>query len=65
MYSYLAREAPASHNKKPPSVFTPITSIFQCLDSPFGGGGPRPPHFSTLHDHTFRHTTLGRTPLDE
>jgi hypothetical protein len=28
--------------------------------------GPRPPHFSRLHDHTFcRHTTLGRTPLDE
>jgi hypothetical protein len=25
-----------------------------------------PPHFSRLHDHTlFRHTTLGRTPLDE
>jgi hypothetical protein len=28
-------------------------------------GGPRPPHFSRLHDHTFRHTTLNRTPLDE
>jgi hypothetical protein len=27
--------------------------------------GPRPPHFSRLHDHTLRHTTLGRTPLDE
>jgi hypothetical protein len=28
--------------------------------------GPRPPHFSRLHDHTlFRHTTLGRTALDE
>jgi hypothetical protein len=28
--------------------------------------GPRPPHFSRLHDHTiFRHTTLGRTPLAE
>jgi hypothetical protein len=28
--------------------------------------GPRPHHFSRLHDHThFRHTTLGRTPLDE
>jgi hypothetical protein len=27
--------------------------------------GPRPPHFSRLHDHTFRHTKLGRTPLDE
>jgi hypothetical protein len=27
--------------------------------------GPRPPQFSKLHDHTFRHTTLGRTPLDE
>jgi hypothetical protein len=27
--------------------------------------GPRPPHVSRLHDHTFRHTTLGRTPLDE
>jgi hypothetical protein len=28
--------------------------------------GPRPPHFSRLHDHThFRHTTLGKTPLDE
>ena len=27
--------------------------------------GPRPPHFTTLHDHTLRHTTLGRTPLDE
>jgi hypothetical protein len=29
--------------------------------------GPRPPHFSRLHDHAFffRHTTLGRTPLDE
>jgi hypothetical protein len=28
--------------------------------------GPRPPHFSRLHDHTlFRHTTLGRTLLDE
>jgi hypothetical protein len=25
--------------------------------------GPRPPHFSRLHDHTFRHTTLGGTPL--
>jgi hypothetical protein len=28
--------------------------------------GHRPPHFSRLHDHTlFKHTTLGRTPLDE
>jgi hypothetical protein len=28
--------------------------------------GPRPPHYSRLHDHThFRHATLGRTPLDE
>jgi hypothetical protein len=27
--------------------------------------GPRPPHFPRLHDHTFRHTTFGRTPLDE
>jgi hypothetical protein len=28
--------------------------------------GPNPPHFfSRHHDHTFRHTTLGRTPLDE
>jgi hypothetical protein len=27
--------------------------------------GPRPPHFSRLHNDTFRHTTLGRTPLDE
>jgi hypothetical protein len=28
--------------------------------------GPRPPHSSRLHDHThFRHTTVGRTPLDE
>jgi hypothetical protein len=28
--------------------------------------GPRPSHFSRLHDHTlFRHTTLFRTPLDE
>jgi hypothetical protein len=28
--------------------------------------GPRPPHFSRLHDHIlFKHTTLGRTPLDE
>jgi hypothetical protein len=28
--------------------------------------GPRPPHFSRLHDHTlFRHTTFGRTSLDE
>jgi hypothetical protein len=28
--------------------------------------GPRPPHFSRLHDHTFfRHSTLGRTPLHE
>jgi hypothetical protein len=27
--------------------------------------GPRPPHCSRLHDHTLRHTTLGRTPLDE
>jgi hypothetical protein len=28
--------------------------------------GPRPPHFSRLHDPTlFRRTTLGRTPLDE
>jgi hypothetical protein len=25
--------------------------------------GPRPPHFSMLHEHThFRHTTVGRTP---
>jgi hypothetical protein len=41
-----------------------ITAIF------FSNGstapwGPRPPHFSRLHDHTFRHTTVGRTPLDE
>jgi hypothetical protein len=28
--------------------------------------GPRPPHFSRLHDHPlFRHTTVGRIPLDE
>ena len=27
--------------------------------------GPRPPRFSGLRDHTPRHTTLGRTPLDE
>jgi hypothetical protein len=28
--------------------------------------GPRPPHFSRFHHHTlFRHTTFGRTPLDE
>jgi hypothetical protein len=27
--------------------------------------GPRPRHFTTLHDHTDRHTTIGRTPLDE
>jgi hypothetical protein len=28
--------------------------------------GPRQPHFSRLHDHThLRHTTVGRTPLDE
>jgi hypothetical protein len=28
--------------------------------------GPRSPHFSRFHDHSlFRHTTLGRTPLDE
>jgi hypothetical protein len=27
--------------------------------------GPRPPQFSRLHNHTFRHTTVGRTPLDE
>jgi hypothetical protein len=28
--------------------------------------GPRPPRFLRLYDHTvFRHTTLGRTPLDE
>jgi hypothetical protein len=27
--------------------------------------GPRPPHCSRLHDHTSRHTTLGRTPLDK
>jgi hypothetical protein len=27
--------------------------------------GPRLPQFLRLHDHTFRHTTLGRTPLDE
>jgi hypothetical protein len=28
-------------------------------------GGPRPPHCSRLRDHTFGHTSLGRTPLDE
>jgi hypothetical protein len=27
--------------------------------------GPMQPNFSRLHDHTFRHTTIGRTPLDE
>jgi hypothetical protein len=28
--------------------------------------GPKPPHFSRLHDHTlFGHTTLSRTPLNE
>jgi hypothetical protein len=27
--------------------------------------GHRPRHFTTLHDHTDKHTTLGRTPLDE
>jgi hypothetical protein len=27
--------------------------------------GLRPRHFTTLHDHTDRHTTFGRTPLDE
>jgi hypothetical protein len=26
---------------------------------------PRPRHFKTLHDHTDRHITFGRTPLDE
>jgi hypothetical protein len=28
--------------------------------------GPRPPSCSRFHDHThLRHTTIGRTPLDE
>jgi hypothetical protein len=27
--------------------------------------GPRPRHCTTLHDHTDRHTTFARTPLDE
>jgi hypothetical protein len=44
--------------------------MFILYDSPPNGStapwGPRPPHFSRLHDHTlFIHTTLGRTPLDE
>jgi hypothetical protein len=36
--------------------------FFLWLDSPWG---PMPRHFTTLHDHTDRHTTVGRTPLDE
>jgi hypothetical protein len=40
-------------------IKTIITVIFFLwLNSPLG-------HFTTLHDHTLRHTTLGRTPLDE
>ena len=46
------------------------TLILFCIWFSFFNGStapwrPRPPHFSRLHDHTFRHTTLGRTPLDE
>jgi hypothetical protein len=41
----------------------------KCIFFPNGSTapwGPRPPHFSRLHDHTlFRHTTIGRTLLDE
>jgi hypothetical protein len=36
--------------------------LFQWLTAPWG---PRPPHCSRLHDHTLRHTTLGRMCLDE
>jgi len=27
--------------------------------------GPEPPHSRSFLDHTKRHTTLGRTPVDE
>jgi hypothetical protein len=47
------------------------TDLIFCIRLFFSNGstapwGPRPPHFSRLHDHTlFRHIRLGRTPLDE
>jgi hypothetical protein len=39
-------------------------SLFFLYDST-APWGPRPRHCTTLHDHTDRHITLGRTHLDE
>ena len=48
-----------------PHNISPRVSIF-FPNSSTAPWGPRPPNFSTLHDHThFRHTTRGRNPLYE
>jgi hypothetical protein len=52
------------------AVDVPCSSVVDSLSPPPNGstapGGPRPSHFSRLHDHKlFRYTTLGRTPLHE
>jgi hypothetical protein len=42
---------------------SPLIFFFNGSTAPWG---PRPTHFSRLHDHILlRHATLGRTPLDE
>jgi hypothetical protein len=43
------------------STFSPIKFFFPWRDSP---SGPRPPHYRGFMI-TLRHTTLGRTPVDE
>ena len=48
-------------------VFIPISCFFSCPDIPLVGPRP-PPHsrgFLCFLDHTQRHATVGRTPLDE
>jgi hypothetical protein len=42
-----------------------FTRIFFPPNGSTAPWGPRPPHFLRPHDHTFRHTTVGRTSLDE
>jgi hypothetical protein len=74
--SFVSRSGKGALPLKHSLVFSPFTLYFKdrlCVyhcHSPcvfFSNGstapwGPRPPHFSRLHDHTlFRHTTLVRT----
>jgi hypothetical protein len=52
-----------SRRGHPEALF--LTNVFFISNGSTTPWGPRPPQFPRLHDHTFRHTTFGKTPLDE